>query len=163
VVTSKGPLSKYVQEVIGDVIMNSDAETFWAIEIKTEQENRHHNFFLETWSNKNLDDKRSHAERGSNPGWLLKLRADVLFYYFLASDDLFIIDLFKLKRWAFGCNEHQGKIWEYDEKLQGKSRQMNDTWGRCVPICVIRKEVGLTRTKVAQLQLFNEEVSLVGL
>lgn len=161
VLTSKGRLARHLQETIGDALFNSDAETIWSVEIKVEEEDRHGNFFLETWSNKNLSDKFSHAQRGSNPGWLLKLQADLLFYYFAASDELYIIDLFALKRWAFTVNEDgHPTIDRYREKLQGKRTQLNDTWGRCVPIVDIMKALpGTRKVFPRQIELFGEEAA----
>ncbi len=76
----------------------------WAVEIKIEQAWTG-NLFLETWSKRNLEDKASHAELGSAPGWLLKTRADLLLYYFLDTDDLVTLPVFRLKQWAFGSGE----------------------------------------------------------
>ena len=82
ILTSKGTLSKRLQETVGDAILNDVDGMMWTIELKAEEKHTG-NLFLETWSNKNLDNKLSHAERGSNPGWLQKLSADLLLYYFI--------------------------------------------------------------------------------
>jgi hypothetical protein len=141
VLCNKGPLSKRLQETVGDVIFNSDKDRVWTVEIKIEQTFTG-NLFLETWSNKNLDDRLNHAEHGSNPGWLIKLVSDLLFYYFIDTDDLFIIDVFKLQQWAFGSGQTPGRIYQYREVKQGKFNQKNDTWGRLVPLQIIEKNVG---------------------
>lgn len=157
VLTSKGRLARYLQETIGDALFNTDVETLWSVEIKIEESNKYGNFFLETWSNKNLSDKVSHASRGSNPGWLLKLQADLLFYYFVASDELYVIDLFKLKQWAFVHGNGKPNIDRFPERLQSKRTQMNDTWGRCVPIAVIEQEVaGVRKLFPRQIEMFGE-------
>lgn len=162
VVTSKGPLAPYLQKSVGDVLLNTDSETLYSIEVKTERENKTGNFFLETWSNKNLRNRSSHAQLGSTLGWMLTLRADLLFYYFLENDDVYIINFLNLKRWAFGNNEHQGKIYSHPEK-QTTCDQLNDTWGRCVPISEIRKEVGFRHIHLPQLELeLNNKVRGLG-
>lgn len=157
VMTLKGTLARHIQETMGDVFFNTDAETIWSVEIKCEEADKYGNLFLETWSNKNLGSKRAHAEHGSNPGWLLKLRADVLFYYFLDSDELYIISLFKLQHWAFVHTDGKPRIDEYPERLQSKRTQANDTWGRCVPIDVIRREVGFVKVFPRQIELFPDK------
>lgn len=157
VLTGKGRLARYLQETVGDALFNSDADTIWSVEIKVEEEDCYGNFFLETWSNKNLSDKSSHAQRGSNPGWLLKLQADLLFYYFVASDELYIIDLFALKRWAFVHDNGRPNIDRFPEKLQGKRTQLNDTWGRCVPIATLMAALPTTKKLFPrQIELFGE-------
>ena len=137
VVCSKGPLARSIQEVIGDVIYNSSAERIWTVELKAERTAKYGNFFLETWSNRNLEDRGSHSHRGSNLGWLFKLRSDLLFYHFLDEDELYIFDFFKLKQWAFGTVDRPGQIFSFPERCQAKYPQHNDTWGRCVKIEVL--------------------------
>lgn len=145
VLTGKGVLSKRLQESAGDVILNDNDQRMWTVEIKAEQKHTG-NLFLETYSNKNLENRLSHAERGSSMGWLYKQCADLLLYYFLDTGDLYSIDLFKLKRWAFGHKGMAGRIYRFNEVLQQRHGQMNDTWGRLVPIAVISREVGLRHT-----------------
>lgn len=48
----KGPHARRIQATLGDYFMNSDDETAWAVEHKTEYSATHVNFFLETFSNK---------------------------------------------------------------------------------------------------------------
>lgn len=153
--TVRGTLAKTLQADFGDVLMNTDADTIWSIEIKVEQ-HRTGNLFLETWSNRNLDNKASHDERGCNPGWLLSSRADLLLYYFLDTDDLVIAPVFRLKRWAFGSGE-EGGIYAWPEKRQNRYALANDNWGRCVPAGVIEREVGAKRMQVRQMPLFPPE------
>jgi len=157
VMTNKGTLSRHLQETIGDALMSIDEGKMWSVECKAEEENKYGNFFLETWSNKNLDTRSNHARLGSNPGWLLKLRADLLFYHFLASDELYIINLFKLQQWAFGCSGQPGRLYDYrPEKKQGKYAQLNDTWGICVPIADIDRDVGFRLVHPEQINNSSE-------
>jgi hypothetical protein len=156
VLLSKGALAKKLQETIGDAVLNTDAATFYSVEIKCEESNDYGNFFVETWSNRNLEHRASHAERGSNPGWLVKLKCDLLLYYFLAQDELYVIDFFKLKRWAFGHAGQPPRIYSYPEKPQGKRAQLNDTFGRCVPISIIQKEVGYRLLYPKQIPFWEE-------
>src|ERR1043166_1316452 len=77
VLFDKGPLARALQETTGDGVFNvEDGGTFF-VEIKCERKWTG-NLFLETWSNRNLEDRQSHARRGCNPGWLYKLNADLL-------------------------------------------------------------------------------------
>jgi len=142
VLTHKGILARHLQETVGDALFNLPDGTIWGVEFKAEKENKHGNFFLETWSNKNLDNRKTHSERGSNPGWMMKLRADLLFYHFIESDELYIINFFRLKQWAFGCSGMAPNIYKFDERKQSKYLQHNDTWGRCVPIHIIAQTIG---------------------
>lgn len=162
VVTSKGTLSRWLQESVGDVLVNiGDDEKLFAIELKAER--RHTgNLFLETWSNKNLNTRNSHAERGGNPGWMWKIRADILLYYFLDTDLLYSIDVLHLKRWAFGYMREgervDGRLYDFEEKLV-RCDQLNDTWGRCVPISVLLSEMragSVKQTNVRQRGLLDD-------
>ena len=158
VVTSKGRLARYLQETVGDVIFNSSADTIYTVEIKVEEKHTG-NLFLETWSNRNLDNKAEHGVIGSNPGWLFKQRADLLFYYFLDADILYIISLFRLQQWAFGHHDQPGQIYDFIEVPQGKYVQPNDTHGRLVKAAVLAEALGPTAFQVAyprQIPLFPE-------
>lgn len=136
VLTSKGTLSKRLQESVGDVLLADGPDTCWSVEIKTEREYTG-NLFIETWSNRNLADRKSHAERGSNVGWIYKMVADRLFCFFLDTGHLIDIDLFSLQQWAF-CKQ---RLWAFREAGQGRYRQKNDTYGRLVPIATLRAEL----------------------
>lgn len=130
-VANKGRLALELQRSVGDVLMNTDADTVLALEIKAEIENRHGRLFLETWSNRCR----------YTPGWMMTCNADWLLYYFVESDELYKVRVDRLKAWAW----HEGRIYEYPEKGQQKYTQLNDTWGRVVPITVLAREVGLAR------------------
>jgi hypothetical protein len=160
VLTSKGTLAKHLQLIAGDVLYNDFNDRMWAVEIKCEEQDKYGNLFLETWSNRNLDSKGGHAERGSNQGWLYHCRADVLLYYFLESDELYVLNLFKLKQWAFGFASVPGKIYAYAEKVQEKRTQLNDTWGRCVPIRVLQESLGASMRKCNPLGLLMENIEV---
>lgn len=159
VVTSKGTLAPFIQEIIGDMAFNRRGdERLYSVELKAERKWTG-NLFLETWSNKNLECRSSHAERGSNYGWLFKLRADLLFYYFLDTDRLYIFDFFRLKQWAFGRSGAAGRIYDFPEKGQGRYQQLNDTHGRIVPLDVLHREVGWKLVYPQQLALFPGEAA----
>lgn len=155
VVTDKGRLAPLLQQMVGDVIFNARATgRVFGVEVKAEREWTG-NLFLETWSNRNLEDRDSRALRGSNPGWLFKLRADLLFYYFLNVDRLLVMDCFALQRWAFGSGNREPNIWRYREAKQRRFDQLNDTWGRIVPWTDLRVqlEVQPRQYSVAQLSM----------
>lgn len=155
VLTSKGRLARHLQETVGDALLNTDRETIWSVEIKAELRETG-NLFLETWSNRNLDSRESHSDRGSNPGWMFKLRCDMLFYYFVEADVLYVIDFFKLKRWFFGWSNGAPNFHHWREVGQSKYAQLNDTHGRLVPVDAIRKNVGFTKLNPKQIELFPE-------
>lgn len=144
VLNDKGALAPMLQDIVGDISANCENRII-GIEIKAEQ---HHtgNLFLETWGNRNLDSKSDHAERGSNTGWLFKTRADLLFYYFLDVDRLYILDMFRLKQWAFGGDGRDSHIYSFKEKPQGKYKQGNDTHGRLVPVDTLSRAGIIRRT-----------------
>jgi hypothetical protein len=151
VLTDKGNLSKTLQKTVGDAMFNCKLEQkIWAVEIKSEQNARYGNLFLELWSNKSR----------YTPGWMLTLQADVLFYYFVDERRLYILSMNKLKKWAFD----NWRITRFPERKQNKYVQMNDTWGACVPIHVLEEEIGMRRyslsgdvatDETAELQLFG--------
>ena len=157
---AKGLLAKVLQETYGDVFWNRSAR-LETIELKAE-EKWTDNLFLETFSNRNLEDPASYAMRGINRGWLDKVRADWLFYYFLSNDTLCVMKMLPLQRWAFGVGSKPGRIYDFPEKQQRRYDQLNDTWGRCVPVSILEQELKppLKRMSVQQLQLrFEQEVA----
>lgn len=136
VLFDKGPLAKALQETVGDGVFSVAGDREYFVEIKCEQKHTG-NLFLETWSNRNLENRENHARLGSNPGWMHKVVADLLLYYFIDCDKLYVFDLFKLKKWAFvdiGASGHAGRIWDYREAPQNRYSQLNDTYGRIVPL-----------------------------
>lgn len=155
VLTSKGVLARHLQERVGDIILNTDAETFYTIELKAERRETG-NLFLEDWSNLNLDSRQSHADRGSNPGWLVKSTAQLLMYHFLDADTLHIFDMFKLQRWAFGSGESEPHIYAYRRQRQNQRAQANDTWGRLVPVAILHREIGGKKLRPKQIEMFGE-------
>jgi hypothetical protein len=129
----KGRLAKELQASIGDITLNTDAETVWAIELKAERDSSR-NFFLEAWSNRST----------FNPGWMWKSNADILLYHFLISDEIYCIDFVKLKRWFHDCPHRERPPWtQWPQALQGRYQQRNDTWGILVPIARVEESVGL--------------------
>lgn len=143
VLTDKGPLSAFLQETVGDAVMNARDMTTWGIEFKIEQKHTG-NLFLETWSNLSR----------RNPGWMVKLNTDILLYYFLDCSSLYSIGFQRLVIWAFGDSSafrngervnrrSPGRIYDFPERKQNRYNQLNDTWGRIVPLDVLRREVGI--------------------
>ena len=140
---NKGLLAQVLQSQTGDAFWTKDGELH-SLEFKCERRWTG-NLFLETWSNRNLEDRAGHIRFGSNPGWMYKLhQATLLLYYFLDRDLLYVIPFLSLKRWAFGCGETPGEIYRYPEKRQIGTMQSNDSWGRIVPIRDLTK-AGLIR------------------
>ena len=137
VFTNKGRLSEFLQRSVGDLLYNSRKDgSVRSIEIKAEEQDKYGNAFLETYSN---------ASRFT-PGWMHTLNADLLGYFFLDTRKFYLFDYQRLRHWAFrfpgrrGPN-HLGRLWDFPEREQGKRVQLNDTWGRCVPLSVLCQEV----------------------
>jgi hypothetical protein len=126
----KGPLTMYLQCAFGDLFFKrgESHRHVCSVEVKTEQRYVTGNLFLETWSN------RSRLTQG----WMVSMHADLLCYVFLDVERAFILGMPRLQNWAY----REGGIYRFDEKLCPVD-QLNDTWGRCVPIHVLRREVGL--------------------
>lgn len=162
ILTAKGRLSRFLQETIGDAVFAALSDkSLVSVEIKVE-ERWTGNLFLETWSNRNLENPDRHAYIGSNVGWLYKCRADALLYYFIDIDTLITCSVFSLKRWAF-CEPSGryaedgrpiiGKLTNFPEVPQSKYAQLNDTRGCLVPVSVLRAEIGAKRIRIQQLEL----------
>ena len=133
VLTDKGRLSEFLQREVGDVLITRKTGNTVAVEVKCEEANKTGNFYLETWSNKII---------GGRLGWMYTIKADYIFYYFIASKELFIVEFPDLWTWAF--ERMRLYATEHPERMQKKTKQINETWGRCVPIETIAREVGLT-------------------
>ncbi len=120
--TSDSPYAHLLQHTVGDILVrNQSADT--SLDLKVEVDARYGNFFLETWSNRSR----------FTLGWMYTASYDWLAYYFLQERKLYLLDFLKLRRWAFNYNG-DGGFYEYPEREQRKYHQLNDTWGRCVPI-----------------------------
>ena len=176
VMTGKGRLAKYLQETVGDLLLNSRDGRIWGVELKAEQRWTG-NLFLETWSNRNLDDADRHAMVGSKVGWLYGLKADLLFYHFLDADRLVILNMFSLKQWAFRTpsrnmsepnnkNERSrlpGRLYDFRETEQKSREQLNDTRGRLVPVKVLEREMSVLprifSVRQLGLDLFESEAA----
>lgn len=134
VLTNKGRLSREVQEKYGDIFVQHATHGLQSIEVKAEEQNEYGNFYIEEWSNR----------KWFNRGWLDKLDCDLLLYHFLREDDLYVLNFANLKRWAYQPFGERGRsrIESFRCAQQAKRTQLNDTWGACVPIAVLEKEVG---------------------
>lgn len=155
VYTDKGRLAKEFQAHYGDVLIQEKrGKEMLAIEMKAERKSSD-NLFLELWSN------------GSQYklGWMYTNNADLLFYHFLDSDELYIIKLPDLKKWFwFGIGParkggiahiHTPGCFQFRHKVQRAYEQMNDTWGVITPIGAIKAQVGIK--KINPLGLFGFE------
>ena len=138
VTTFKGRMAEELQRSAGDLLYNpaNDSDRIVAVEVKGE--NRFTgNFFLEYWSNRSR----------LTPGWMLTLRADLLCYVFNDVQRAFVISLPKLQNWAFSKETERpgfdGYIYRFRLVRQSKYDQLNDTWGRLVPIEEVRTKVRL--------------------
>lgn len=141
---AKGRLAKELQREYGDLFIQGREERLHTIELKAEQENKWGNVFLEEWSN------RSRFKRG----WMDSLNVDFLLYHFIDSDELLVFDFQELKKWAYCC-EKGGRpaLYQYPMKPQDSREQLNDTWGVCVPIASIPRNVLLKTIKPSDFSL----------
>ncbi|MHC4621546.1 MAG: hypothetical protein ACYTEQ_27710 [Planctomycetota bacterium] len=138
---AKGRLSKELQARYGDVFAESEKHGgIIAIEGKAERDYTG-NLFLETWSNR----------KWWRLGWMFTLDCDVLLYHFLTSDKgqrLYHVAMNDLRKWAFvqmrDRGDRLGRVWDYRAAKQKRYAQLNDTWGRVVPIQDLKREAGLT-------------------
>lgn len=149
---AKGPLARHFQRSFGDLLIATGPGDVASVEIKAVRRWTG-NLFLEVWSNRNTDDRTSHVERGSTPGWLITCRADVLGFHFLDADMVLFLPLFRLQQWAFGTGDVPGRIYDFPERGQRRYVQRNDTWGRIVPVDVLAREVGMKRAALRQGEL----------
>jgi hypothetical protein len=134
VLTRKGRLAKELQRTVGDILMNTDEESITAVEVKAERKNKYGNLFLETWSNRSR----------FTLGWMYTLNTDLLLYHFIEDDQLWVCNFQKLKGWAFQQGaKNFPNLFKHPEREQAEYEQMNDTWGRCVPISALVKDIGM--------------------
>lgn len=151
VTTDKGRLSEELQKKYGDIFMNNSSGNIIAVEVKTEVEQKTQNFFLETWSNRSR----------RTVGWMFALDADILIYLFWDTKTFYSIPFKKLQVWSFDKASRlslTGRIYDYIEKPMKKYDQLNDTYGRCVPIADIEREVGFRRYRqVAGIWKLDDE------
>ncbi|MEO7102849.1 MAG: hypothetical protein ABI119_05885 [Gemmatimonadaceae bacterium] len=115
-----------VQRTMGDIVAVNRVGVTVGLEVKADYTD-HDNLFLETWSNR----------ARFTSGWLVTLQSDALLYVFVKRRECYAIPFQPLKRWAF----HEGRIYAFPEREQKQSVQLNDTWGRCVPVATILAEV----------------------
>lgn len=161
VLVEKSPLARALQETVGDILFNhKKMGRLISVELKAERKHTG-NFFLESWSNLNIKDAGSWEQRGSNPGWLLKIHPTLIFYYFLDVDRLYIIRAHRLARWAFATPAKGNcigatRVHDFRTVVQSKYDQLNDTHGHLVPVDVIRDEVGFQLVFPRQIELWPE-------
>lgn len=143
--------SPFLQKVWGDYVVNRDGIES-SLELKAEWDFTG-NLFLEMFSNM----------KWGTPGWMLTCRADWLLYFFGCNGRLYIMSLHQLRAWAFAVNENTNRqrLDGYALKKQGKYDQLNDTWGRCVPIVDIQAGINVTLlTRLDRERLSEREASL---
>jgi hypothetical protein len=116
--------SREDQRINGDFYLTKPNGTIISVEVKTESDDVHNNLFLEEWSNKSYQ----------KVGYMRYSQALILAYFFFYSRRLFFINLRKLQTWCY----LEKNVFNYPMKPQGKNKQLNDSWGYCVPIEVCR-------------------------
>jgi hypothetical protein len=125
-------------QTYGDIIVKPPhLDHHLLVELKIEQSNCHGNLFVETWSNR----------AWFTPGWLFTSKAEQLFYYFLEEDQLFVVGMHDLKSFIFQRNAENklAVLSRYQEKPQAKYKQLNQTFGLCVPIGHLSDSVPIKR------------------
>lgn len=128
----KGPMAREFQLTSGDYVWNSDELTAWRVEHKCEYANTYGNLFIETFSNLST----------GKLGWFFTNGADLLLYHFVRSGEVYLLRLPELRHWLYQAGP-KGKpnIESYSHKMQGRHTQLNDTWGYCVRLADIQKEI----------------------
>lgn len=127
-------LAREIQLYAGDLLALPPSGAEWrVVEVKAERENKWGNLFLEWWSNRSI----------GRAGWFRTCRAGVLLYYFLATDEMYVVDLPALRHWA----NYDRLSNNYQLKFQTQTEQANDTWGYCVPIGHILMALGPKRAR----------------
>ena len=101
------------------------------VELKAEEVEETGNFFMETWSHKKIGRK----------GWFRTCKAEYLLYIFKDTGNFYKMTFDEIRDFV------SDNTWRYREVLQQKHKQENDTWGYCIPINTLRK----------QLRLFKKE------
>lgn len=144
VLIEKGRLATELQKSVGDAMLTGTDGKLWAVEVKAEESNRHQNLFLETWSNLSR----------YTPGWMVTLNTDLLLYHFIREDELYVANFQRIKEWAFKSRE----IYSYPERKQSKYDQLNDTWGRCVPIDVLTEQCRLREFKASTGEAVTSDI-----
>lgn len=173
VLTDKGRLSRVFQETFGDLIFNSNDGAMYTVELKADG-TQYQNIWLELWSNFNFADRKSYVALGPNPGWLLKLNSDLLFYHFVNQDRVVIMSLPALQKWAFtypsnnwsepdSKGERQqlrGRVFDFRQVAQSAIEQRNKTVGAPVPLKVLLAEMDpkpkVRSVKQLRLAMFDE-------
>ena len=126
IVPTSGSLA--IQKLLGDFVLKRKGRAKF-IEVKAEMKWTG-NLFIEEWSNRS---RFTH-------GWLHTCSADVLAYYFVEERKLCMCPMAALKSWAFH-GDNGGLLHTHPAKQQAKYDQMNDTWGRIVPVAALRRGV----------------------
>jgi hypothetical protein len=171
VFTDKGPASRLLQEVIGDIAMNVRGGEVHSIELKAEAE-ASCNIFAEEWSN-----YPPNEDAAPNPGWARKTNATYLWQYFLDNDELWIFRRRAFQEVLYGrlvahagyADTIEGGL-IYDpsygikQKVQSKREQKNITTGFCVPISLITARIAHKHIVVADYlrEIETPPLSLVG-
>lgn len=114
-----------VQKFDGDFLVKRCGNAKY-IEIKAERKHTG-NLFIETWSNK----------QRKTLGWFHVCQADWLWYFFLDNNSLYVVPMNSLREWARGSHY---RLLQFNERKQQAYSQLNDTWGRLVPIDVLKNE-----------------------
>jgi hypothetical protein len=145
---SKGKLAAWLQTTCGDALVATSAEgAFVTIELKTERRSTG-NLFIETWSNKSR----------RTLGWLWTLQSDLLCCYFLDIDRMYFVDFPALRTWLKQRDPTTGRLNGLRFKeVKASARQLNDTWGRLVPLAAITRDgPGYHTVSARQLEMFQE-------
>jgi hypothetical protein len=133
------PADKAIQKRVGDFteVRMDDGAIVAYHEAKIEKEKRAGNLFIETWSNFSPEGERA------KEGWFTSCQADVLWYGFIDTLELFEIPWPALQTWLLAPHPTRAhplgvgklaRIDTYRERAQTQVRQRNTTVGRLVPL-----------------------------
>lgn len=116
-----------LQKTCGDFLARKSIGDVIGLEMKAEMKHTG-NVFIETWSNR----------KWFASGWLFTSKADYILYHFLDSEVCYVISMRGLKTFCHITESPKtkkpGRLLDYPEVPQKKYDQLNDTWGRLIPV-----------------------------
>ena len=125
-------LDKEYQQMDIDLIWHRKAMISLSIEVKGDNYNTTGNYFFETVSNSSK----------STQGCFLYTQAKYLFYYFIYTRQLHILEMQKVKRWFIN---NQSRFMSKFPSTAINNGELYCSEGKIVPIHIVKREVGITK------------------
>jgi hypothetical protein len=125
-------LDKEYQKLDIDLIWHRQGLNKLFIEVKGDNYNTTGNYFFETISN---------ASKGTQ-GCFLYTQADYLFYYFIYTRKLHILEIEPVRYWF---NYNQSRFMSKFPSTTLQNGELYCSEGKIVPIHIVKREVGITK------------------